>query len=608
MLRLPVSSRRTKPVPLVLRAATAGLLGTLGCSSLIGGKVEPYRPSERGGVHRRHQSRPTQVAGFYDRARSEQAASPEAPDVVEPALTTQPAPVVLASTQPAPMTPPAATTQPVPATQPGVGLQPVVPPRGPRSEAKVVHHLNPRSIVQALYDLSPLVRASREDMVAAQYGLEEFKTNLSRLEPFVEARGDAAAFPERRDARGMTGEIVGGIQKETFEGAVLRVEGGASGSSFEFGEYEDEEDKVDRGSGGLVRARIEVPFIGSRKRQDRVISAAFQESQARKAELDYFSDYGSYASNALTYYHQALLYLNYARVWDWKVHQLEDLRNSPGFNADDQTRVQSSIDSARVNHDQYQSSYRTYASYLLSTLGLDLDGEVVLEESEYAPSPYIEKSSTPEGVSELQAEAYLNNPRFRVLNDAIKDAQLQRRQAILGRYDITAFVEGTQFPFGAETFDDRVGGWQVGGGVTVRLNDQRVLTASRLKAEAQIRQYQAEIEAEKLKIQRTIRDNLDQLRSNHDVYLQTLEVIEKKRYEYNRRSRIYLEGGERPLTIDDVLTPLGEWTSARIDLVATQYYAGMAETRLMVASGEVYRIVGMEVGAKDPSDILYQPE
>ncbi len=45
----------------------------------------------------------------------------------------------------------------------------------------------------------------------------------------------------------------------------------------------------DSGDGGLVRGRVEVPFIGSRKRQDRIISQAFQESSARKAMLDVFA-------------------------------------------------------------------------------------------------------------------------------------------------------------------------------------------------------------------------------------------------------------------------------------------------------------------------------
>ena len=137
--------------------------------------------------------------------------------------------------------------------------------------------------------------------------------------------------------------------------------------------------------------------------------------------------------------------------------------------------------------------------------------------------------------------AYDNNPKFRVLNDAIKDAELQRSQAIAGKLDITAFVEGSQFPVGAVTFEDRVDGWQVNAGVTVRLNDPRVLKATRLKAEAQIRQYRAEIVAERDDIEREIMTETERLRANDRVRHQILDVIRKKRGEFMERSRKYLE-------------------------------------------------------------------
>jgi len=482
-----------------------------------------------------------------------------------------------------------ATQSAAPTSQPTAGLDALTKP----------YRLTPHSIVRLVYELSPLVRASREEMVAAQHGLEEFKLNLSRLEPFARFNADSSRFPERRDAEGVMGEAVGGVEKETFEGAIVRLEGGGSASRFQFGDAEDEEDEVEKGSGALIRARLEVPFVGSRKRQQRVISQAFQESSSRKARLNYLSNFQAYVTAALSYYHSTVLYLDYMRAYDRKLEELEALLKEPRVRPEDVSRIESNMSQSRVLRDQYDAYYRQYLLRLLSALGISPDEEYVLEEAPYQPSPYARQSRTPEGCQQMVNEAYRNNPTFRVLKDAIKDAELQRSQAILGKYDLTAFVEGTQFPFGAETFDDRVGGWELGGGVIVRLNDHRVLTASRLKAEAQIRQFKAQIEAERLTIQRRVITETDKLRSNEDLRPQILELIEQRREDFKDRSRRYLEGADPSLTIDDVLYPLNQWNSDRIRLASNRSYRGQALAALMAATGEVYRIVGMKVDNGD---------
>lgn len=458
---------------------------------------------------------------------------------------------------------------------------------------RMVLRLN--NIVQRVFDTSPLMRASREEMTAAEYALQEFRANLSRFEPYVNTRGDTAAYPERRDARGSSGEIVGGIQKETFEGAVLRLEGGASMSAFEYRDAEEADDRIDRGSGGLVRARVEVPFIGSRKRQERVISQAFQESQARRARLEYLSDFRIHATNALEYYLLATLQEDYAQAYEQQAESIETLLDDARLKEPDRMRLTSSMESSRVTRDQYLTSKRTYGLLLLALLGYPMDTPFQLEPRPEAESPYLDALATPDGVATMLEQAYANNPRFRVLQDAIRDAELQRQQAILGKYDVTAFFEGTQFPFGATTYDDRLGGWLLAGGVNVRLNDQRVLTASRMKAEAQIRQFQAEIEAERLSIERKIIDNSGQLASYHRIREEGHQVARKKESEYRLRSSVYFEGSDPSLTIDNVLGPLAEWTTAEIRLAANKYYIGLANLAIMTATGELYAMVGMNV-------------
>jgi len=457
------------------------------------------------------------------------------------------------------------------------------------------YRLKPDNIVFLVYELSPLVKASREEMVAAQHGLEEFRLDLSRLEPFSRFNTTSSRFPERRDAQGLMGEVVGGIEKETFEGAILRVEGGASASRFEFSETEEELAEVEKGSGALIRARLEVPFVGSRKRQQRVISQAFQESSARKAELGYVSNFRTYANQALNYYHYAIYNLDIVRAYDHKLNELNTLLNDPRVLPEDKPRIEAYITQAKVLHDQNDVDYRQYMLYMLTALGISMDDEYTLEEVPFESSRYARESRTPEGLQRMIEKAYRNNPTFSVLRDAIKDAELQRQQSIVGKYDLTAFVEGTQFPFGAETYDDRVGGWEIGGGLTVRLNDHRVLTASRLKAEAQIREFKAQIEAERLSIQQSVINATDNLRSKENLRTKVLELIVQRRNDYKDRLRRYLEDKDPSVMIDDVLYPLSNWTSAKVRLATNRLYCGTSTASLMAATGEVYRMVGMQV-------------
>lgn len=457
------------------------------------------------------------------------------------------------------------------------------------------YRLKPHNIVFLVYELSPLVKANREEMIAAQHGLEEFRLDLSRFEPFSRFNGESSQFPEQRDAQGLTGEMVGGVEKETFEGAILRLESGVSASRFEFGRVDEDQDEVERGSGALIRARIEVPFIGSRKRQQRVISQAFQESSARKAQLDYLSNFQAYVSQALTYYHYCLMNLNLVRSYEHKLAELDILMKDPRVRLEDKSRIEATISQSKVLRDQYEVDYRQYTLHLLTSLGLTKEDEYVLEEVPFKPSRYAQQSSTPEGVQQIINDAYHNNPTFSVLNDAIKDAELQRQQAIIGKYDLTAFVEGTQFPFGAETYDDRVGGWQIGGGVQLRLNDNRVLTASRLKAEAQIRQFKAQIEAERLAIQQRIITQADNLRSKEEQRTMLLKLVEQRQQEYRDCAKRYLEGTDKSVTINDVVYVLGQWNGDRTRLATNRMYRGLAVASLMTATGEVYRMVGMKV-------------
>ncbi len=461
------------------------------------------------------------------------------------------------------------------------------PPLGPP------YRLDVATIVRLVFERSPDVTAAREDMVSAIHGLEAFRANLSRLEPFAELNSSYSRFPNQQSTRTLTGEATVGIRKETFEGAVFRVEGGGSASRARIGDPAEGEKPIDEGSGGVLRGRVEVPFVGSRKRQDRIINEAYQESNARKARLNYLRDFRLNTLNALSYYNSCVLYRNYADGYARHVADLEKLSKDPRLAEADRSRVRSVITDYESREASYRSYEREYLRHLLARMGLDQNDEVVIEIPEYKESVFIQRASTPEGVAEMIEEARANNPTFRVFENAIKDAELQRRLAIEGKLDITAYVEGTNYPFGGVDYDTRADGWMVAAGVTVSLNDRRVLTATRLKAEADIRAYQARADEELIEIKRQIITETESLRTDRDRRIQLLELIKQKQEEYASRCEAYLTA--KKLLIDQVLESRSDLTAAELNLYSLLYSCRAGEIRLQAALGVYYQIAGLNV-------------
>ena len=459
-----------------------------------------------------------------------------------------------------------------------------------------IYTLNVESIVRLAYERNPTVRASREEMKAAKHGLVEFKSNLSRLEPFVEMRSDLADFPHRRGAFGNTLESVVGVKKETFEGAVLSSEVGASHSRFEFNQVPLPQNSVESGLGALVRSRIEMPFFGSRRRQDRIISQAFQDSTARKAQLDYLKSYRLVVDNALSYYNLVVYYRRLTEIYQKVTRSYEALLKDPRVDASDRQRVESVKATAESSRNIYTARDKEYVTILASFLALDSTNTVVIELPEYRLSPFVEQARTSKGLVELIDRARSNNPTFRVLNDAIRNTELQRKQSIRGKYDVTTFLEGTLFPLGSESFDNRFEGWTVGGGVNVRLNDRRVLDATRKKTEAQILQFQAEIESEEIGTRRKIVSITEATFGNHQNRQQLLEAQRIKQKEYPDRIDDYFN---KEINIDQLLTTRSDLAVNEANIASNVYNTADRDATLITATGQIFEMVGLKFGGEE---------
>ncbi len=454
------------------------------------------------------------------------------------------------------------------------------------------YELNIESIVRLIFQRNPSVNASREEMAAAKYGLEEFRANLSRLEPFIETRSDLSEFPNRRGAFGGAVESVVGIQQETFRGSVFSAEVGGSVSRFEFDRVLATQSSSESGAGALVRARAEIPFFGSRRRQNRIIAQAFQETTARKAQLDYLEAYRSLVDNGLEYFSLTVYYQRLANVYQETMDDLDRLLEDDRLRPEDRSRVSSEKGTLETTRNLYQARLDQYEAILLSYMAMDSTDEFSIDAESSSLSTFRDGSGRGFQLEALIEKARANNPAFQVLGDAIKNTELQRDQAIKGRYDVTTFVEGTLFPLGSETFDDRLDGWTVGGGVNVRLNDQRVLAATRKKAEAQIRQFESEIEAEEIKMRRQITTESKGIVDNERNREKILSLVTAMRSEYEQRLTEYFA---QSINIDQLLETRAKLTDSRTDDAANLYNTANREINLLGATGRIYELAGLRL-------------
>ncbi len=457
------------------------------------------------------------------------------------------------------------------------------------------YHLSVQTIAQMAFRINPTVRASREEMKAAKHGLEEFRANLNRLEPFVEMRNNLTRFPFQRSGLGHELTSVVGVQKESFEGSVMKLE---VGPSF-FTRYDEKgdgggRDPKDGEAGAFIGTRLEFPFLGSRRRQDRIINQAFQESTARKAQLDYLKSYRALVENALSYYNLVIYYRRLVEAYAGWSKDLDTLLSDNRLRPADRARVESVRSSAESYRGQYAARDTEYLSIMMGYLGLDSTNAVEIQMTEYQVSPFAVSAQNQEGLDLLIEKARQNNPTFEVLDNAIRNTRLQHEQAVRGKYDVTTFLEGSLYPFGSKDLDSRSTGWALGGGVNVRLNDQRARAATRLKTEALIRQFEAEKEAEEITIRRKIHSTTKAIWDNDANRNQMLDVARRKAAEYQKRLEEYFA---QTLNIDQLLSSRSDIASNAASLANVVYNSADREATLVLAVGQIYEMVGLKIGS-----------
>jgi hypothetical protein len=76
---------------------------------------------------------------------------------------------------------------------------------------------------------------------------------------------------------------------------------------------------------------------------------------------------------------------------------------------------------------------------------------------------------------------------------------------------------------------------------------------------------------------------------------QLVQLVQQKQAEYDETVELYLDAHSSVLSFEDVTDALGRLTTAELRLASNRCTCGMSVASLMAATGEVYRLAGMQV-------------
>ena len=124
-----------------------------------------------------------------------------------------------------------------------------------------------------------------------------------------------------------------------------------------------------------------------------------------------------------------------------------------------------------------------------------------------------------------------------------------------------------------------------------------MLNATRLKAEAEIRQFEAKMRAEEINMRRRITTETRGLLDNHANRQKLLETRTQRAEVWKSRVADYFEG---KVNIDQVIEARQDLRSTDVDLAQNVYGSESRQRRLMGALGLIYDAVGLDVG-EDPA-------
>lgn len=455
---------------------------------------------------------------------------------------------------------------------------------------RIEGHLDTDSITRMTYDNNLEILAARYDLSVAQLDFERFEKELSEFTPLLVESG----YDIDRDRRLDSGisrtegnrfyKLEVGMEKEFFNGSSIFVGTGYS---------QREGDSPDQ-SNPTAEFELSFPFLGSATKLRRVTSRTFEENELFDNRVDFVNEVREQIQSSYDSFFSFQFRIQQAKL----IREIIDYYSAlltqelEIMTEGDRRLMESEIQSLRSSLLEREEQIESNFIDLKDSLGVDnlLIEQVALvklDDDGFYGRHYLDKEA-----EELYRESYDNDAEIRVLKNSMENAELKRRLAQKGKWDIFGNAFGEVAPKGSGARRDR-SDYAVGVGFSVKKLDPGLLKLSLQRADAEIRTLDAKIRRREQKIFNDITISHGRAKSMWKLVSELRDTTVARQLVLDNKEEAYIQ---RTDTIDNLIDARDELFDTHDEIAKTMSDLFEEITALDRASGVYFQRLGLSVG------------
>ncbi len=443
------------------------------------------------------------------------------------------------------------------------------------------------SIIEITFAKNLEIAAARFEIEASDYQFRRFERNLSQFVPLIvesTAGRESESFREEGTRLWENEDeavVSAGFEKEFFDGKQISGVAGMAGSSDGRGDNNHP----------FIGGEIRFPLFSSFTTLKRVTERNFEENELLNAWLDFIDTVRSSISESHEAYVDVEEALGMRLLSEAAIHDFQSLLDSPFMESreNDRLQVKDQIQAFQSESVDFRGEVDSALISLLETLGVDTAGLETIRHLELNGEMYYGNQYINSDIETLIQEAIQEDVEIRVLKIAQSNAELKKRLAKQGNWDIIGKLFGN-YDF-AQRGDDRRGreGYEVGLGFSIQRNDPKLLLLSMRQADAEIRQFNAQILWRERQVEHLIKRRVSEARTLRQLIDELKASRELRRSVYTQKHQSFLSGEE---TIDNLIQSRDSLFDTEKDLVERLAKFFEIVIELDVASGYYFKHLG----------------
>jgi outer membrane protein TolC len=428
------------------------------------------------------------------------------------------------------------------------------------------------SIVPLTYRHNLRIAAEKFNVDGAELQFQGFERNLSQFVPLIvessvdrEQEDETVGTTRERDSAN-EGRVSVGMEKEFFDGTRVAANTGMRAA----------DDRAGRNSNPFVELDLRFPLFSSFTKLERVTERSFEESEMFSAWLDFIETVRDAISESQEAYFELQRGLDRERLAREAIDDLRRVLDHPSTSARprDTAQLRDEIQSYQSQLVDRVGDVAAARINLLNQIGVEELAPEAVDRMTFDPANFYGSHYLTRDPARLIDETVTNDVEIRVLQIARDNAELKRQLALKGRWDIVGrLFAGYDFRARGDDPAER-SGYRAGVAFSVRRNDPKLLRISLLRAEAEIRKYDARVEFRRREVANELRRRLVQADSLRKVVVERSASLGLRRGVFEQKRSAYVDGAD---TIENLL-------QARSQLYDTG-------EELVESLGELYSII-----------------